>query len=141
LNEPWDSPHNKRLIERVPEPYQPASAQLRAEGKTTILVPVGKGTIFGEKEGVAIKDIPDGTSMTIFIVDADRKNAVPWTKPEDLNVDNVDAKAVLFGDRKDGFACATADGAAHVFGPKFTSVLLRAMLTRDGREPIIWPDN
>ena len=141
LNEPWDSPHNKRLIERVPEPYQPASAQLRAEGKTTILVPVGKGTIFGEKEGVAIKDIPDGTSMTIFIVDADRKNAVPWTKPEDLNVDNVDAKAVLFGDRKDGFACATADGAAHVFGHKFTSVLLRAMLTRDGREPIIWPDN
>jgi Protein of unknown function (DUF1559) len=141
LNEAWDSPHNKRLIERIPEPYQPSSAQLRSEGKTTILVPVGKGTIFGEKDGVAIKDIPDGTSNTIFIVDADRKNAVPWTKPEDLNVDNVDAKEVLFGDRKDGFACAMADGAARVFGPKFTSVLLRAMLTRDGHEAIVWPDN
>jgi hypothetical protein len=141
LNESWDSPQNKQLIERIPAPYQPASAQLRAEGKTTILVPVGKDTIFGAKEGLTIKDIPDGTSNTIFIVNADRKNAVPWTKPEDLNVDNVDAKAVLFGDRKDGFAAATADGAAHFVGPSFTSVLLRAMLTRDGREPIVWPDH
>ncbi len=139
LNEPWDSPHNKRLIEQMPQEFQPGSAQLRYEGKTTILVPVGKGTIFGEKQGLAINDIPDGTANTIFIVDADRKYAVPWTKPEDLNVDGVDAKDVLFGDRKTGFACATADGGAHLFGPKFNSGLLRAMLTRNGHEPIIWP--
>jgi hypothetical protein len=139
LNEPWDSPHNKRLIEQIPEVYQPGSAQLRSEGKTTMLVPVGKGTIFGEKEGVAIKDIPDGTSVTIFIVDADRKNAVPWTKPEDLNVDNVDAKEVLFGDRKEGLMCAMADGSAQFLGSNCSSVLLRTLLTRNGREPIVLP--
>jgi hypothetical protein len=141
LNEPWDSPNNKRLIEQMPEEYQPGSAQLRSEGKTTILVPVGKGMIFGEKEGVAIKDIADGTSMTIFIVDADRKNAVPWTKPEDLNVDNVDAKEVLFGERKDGLWCAMADGSAQFLGATLNSAVLHALLTRNGREPIVLPNN
>jgi Protein of unknown function (DUF1559) len=136
LDEPWDSEHNKKLIAKMPAVLSPASARLRSEGKTTLLVPVGKQTIFGPPEGVAIRDITDGTSNTILIVDADESHAVPWTKPEDLKVDGVDAKQILFGTRKDGFACAFADGSAHFEGPQDTNELLRALLTRNGGEAI-----
>ena len=104
-------------------------------------MPVGKQTIFGPTEGVAIRDITDGTSNTILIVNADWSRAVEWTKPEDLNVDGVDAKQVLAGSRKDGFAAAFADGSVQFIGPNFSSELLHALLTRNGGEAVAWPDN
>ncbi len=136
LDEPWDSAHNKPLIAKMPDIYAPSSGQLRDQGKTTYLVPVGNQTIFGPKEGVAIQDITDGTSNTILIVDADADQAVIWTKPDDLNVDAGDAKKILFGTRTRPISCAFADGSAQVLGPQVDSAQLRAMLTRNGGEPI-----
>jgi hypothetical protein len=141
LDEPWDSTHNKPLIAKMPDVFAPRSARVREQGKTTLLVPVGKQTIFGPKEGVPIRDITDGTSNTILIVDVDEPQSVVWTKPDDLNVDGVDVKQALFGTRKDGFACALADGSARFIGPNFSSELLQALLTRNGGEAVAWPDN
>jgi hypothetical protein len=139
LDEPWDSPHNKPLIAKLPEVLSPRSATLRAEGKTTSLVPVGKQTIFGPPEGVAIREITDGTSNTILIVDVDEAHAVVWTKPDDLNVDGVDAKQAVFGTRKDGVFCAFADGHVQRVDPKITADLVHALLTRNGGEVIPQP--
>jgi hypothetical protein len=117
----------------------PRSATLRAEGKTTLLVPVGKQTIFGPPEGVAIREITDGTANTILIVDADEAHAVIWTKPDNLNVDGVDAKQTVFGTRKDGVFCAFADGHVQRLDPKITADLVHALLTRNGGEAIPSP--
>jgi Protein of unknown function (DUF1559) len=141
LDEPWDSAHNKPLIAKLPEVFTPDSPKLREEGKTTMLVPVGKQTIFGPKDGLRIREITDGTTNTILIVNADWARGVEWTRPEDLNVDGVDAKRILFGSRKDGFAAAFADGSIRFIGPNFGSDLLHALLTRNGGEPVAWPEN
>jgi hypothetical protein len=74
-------------------------------------------------------------------VNADEDQAVVWTKPEDLNVDGVDAAKILFGTRKDGLFCAFADGSVRFLGPQFDSALLHALLTRNGAEPVAWPEN
>jgi hypothetical protein len=139
LDEPWDSPHNKPLMAKMPGVLRPSSATLRAAGKTTLLVPVGKQTIFGPPEGVAIREITDGTSNTIMIVDADEAHAVVWTKPDDLNVDGVDAKQAVFGTRKEGVFCAFADGSVQRLDPQITADVVHALLTRNGGEVIPRP--
>ena len=128
LDEPWDSPHNKPLIAQMPQTLRPRSATLCAVGKTTLVVPIGKQTIFGPPEGMAIRDITDGTSNTIMIVDADEAQAVIWTRPDDLNVDGVDAKRVVFGTRKEGVYCAFADGSVRRLGQNITAQLVHALL-------------
>jgi len=89
LNEPWDSEHNSKLISRMPDVFASSniSRDQRAIGMTTYLVPVAEKTLFGSKDGIAIKQITDGTSNTIMVVDANAEAAVPWTKPDDLMVD------------------------------------------------------
>ena len=104
LDEPWDSPHNKALIDRIPPTYRcPAGSRKRADlGKTTYLVPRGASTIFPGPEGVKIQKVTDGTSNTIFVVDAGNERAVPWTKPEDWEVDpGIDLKGI-FGHHPEG---------------------------------------
>lgn len=135
LDEAWDSPHNKQLIAKMPDIFSPENEALRDEGKTTILVPVGEKTIFGPIEGVAIKDITDGTPNTILAIDVSEKQAVPWTKPADLDVDVADVKSAIFGGR-DQAVCAFADGSVRVLSSRIPAGTLRSFLTRNGGEAI-----
>ena len=84
LNEPWDSPHNKALIDRMPDVFNMPSSPT-AEGRTRIRVFEGPRTMFEGKEGMKIAGITDGTSNTVAIVAA--RQAVPWTRPGDLVVE------------------------------------------------------
>src|SRR5690606_10896708 len=76
LDEPWDSPHNTRLIARMPEVYRCPGADRDEGGTTTYLVPRGEGTIFPGARGVPPEEITDGTSNTLLVVDADPARAV-----------------------------------------------------------------
>jgi hypothetical protein len=89
LDEAWDSPHNKTLIAKMPDIYETGNitTEQRKQGMTTFLVPVGPKTVFAQSEGVRIRDITDGTSNTIMIVDASNEKATIWTKPDDLPFD------------------------------------------------------
>lgn len=92
LDEPWDSVHNKLLIEKMPDVFDSANVtvEMRQRGMTTYLVPVGDKTVFEKGAGTTIRDIKDGTSNTIMIVDALRERAVIWTRPDDLPFDAKD---------------------------------------------------
>ncbi|MDB5344897.1 MAG: hypothetical protein JWP89_3274 [Schlesneria sp.] len=89
LDEAWDSPHNKTLIAKMPDVYETGNitTEQRKQAMTTFLVPVGPKTVFAQSEGVRIRDITDGTSNTIMIVDASKEKATIWTKPDDLLFD------------------------------------------------------
>jgi prepilin-type processing-associated H-X9-DG protein len=138
LDEPWDSPHNKGLIDRIPPPYLcPSAGFKRADlGKTTYLTPRGKATIFPGPEGVKIQKITDGTSNTIFVVDAPRDRAVIWTKPDDWDVDgNVDLKAI-FGAHPGGTNFSYADGSVHFLRDSIDPKVINKLLTKDGGEVV-----
>ena len=134
LNEPWDSEHNKKLISRMPAVFACPNARVRQEGKTTYLAPLGERTVFFGKTGVPCKEISDGTSKTILLLDVDPGRAVIWTKPDDLEIDFNNVLNGLKGNHDGVFATAFCDGSVRWISPTIPADTLRLLLIRnDGK--------
>jgi hypothetical protein len=96
MDEAWDGPNNKKLIEQMPKVYQ-APDRDAPKGVTYYQgfigpdprkAPPPKGFFGspwlreGDKNGVRMADIADGTSNTLAVIEAGR--GVTWSKPDDL---------------------------------------------------------
>ena len=117
------------------------SSDAAREGKTRYLAPRGEGTVFRGAEPVSLRDIKDGTSNTIILVDAGDDLAVTWTRPDDWDVPADDAalKAVFHSHRgriAPGTPTAFADGAVRFLHETVKPALIRALLTYSGNETI-----
>ncbi len=117
LDEPWDSPHNKPLLEKMPKIFQTHSIRLNeAEkdvptGYTTLVAPVGEGTLFGGNKTVTFENIADGTSNTIMFVEVKPEHAVPWTAPQDYKFDPANPGAGLKVGQNGKFVAAMGDAS------------------------------
>jgi len=134
LDEPWDSPHNIRLLPRMPKLYAPFDGSSPPQPYTTFYqVFVGKGTAFEGPDGVRLPgDFPNGTSDTFLIVEAGE--AVPWTKPVDLLYVPDQPLPKLGGIFKDGFRAALADGSIRSIGKETSENTIRAAIMRNGKD-------
>jgi len=133
LNEPWDSPHNRELIAKMPALYadlDPQGKKLAKEGKTTIEVPIGPETVFYKNDGTRPSEVKDGMSQTILIVEVEPSRAVVWTKPEDWEVDMAHPLRGVQRDDRNIFAAARCDGSVHAVPVNIDEKTLRALLTR-----------
>jgi hypothetical protein len=139
LNEPWDSPHNRALIDKMPPLYRSPASRLREKGKTNYVLPVGPGTCFPGREGITFQEIKDGTSNTIAIVEADDAQAVIWTKPGDLPFDPKRPLAGLGGLYKEGFCAAYWDGSVHFIPIGIAPETLRRLIDPNDGQPIPIP--
>jgi hypothetical protein len=135
LDEPWDSEHNRKLIEKMPEPFQSSDTAHLHPGRTRYLVPVGEKMAFPPDRGITFKEFTDGTSQTVFVVESDPDHAVIWTKPDDLEIDLDNPKRGLTNG-KQPFNCARADGSAHVVPGDIDVEALRRLFTRNGGEVV-----
>jgi hypothetical protein len=137
LNEPWDSEHNKTLIEKMPTVYKnPLSGNLH--GKTVYQVPTGKETIFFDTNGTSLEQITDGAASTILLVETDTEHAVPWTKPEDITIDPRDPAARL--QRWGGsFLAVFASGLVRPLSDDTDPATLWSYFTRAGGEEMSEP--
>lgn len=138
LDEPWDSPHNKPLIARMPKVYACPSGgkTLLAEGKTTYLAPRGPATVVPGAVGVKINEVTDGSSNTIMVADASDDLAVTWTKPDDWEVAPELKIQGLSGHHPHGTNFAFADGSVRFLKGTIDPKTLKAMTTRNGGEVI-----
>jgi Protein of unknown function (DUF1559) len=146
LDEPWDSDHNKALISKIPVTYRcpTGNDNLTAQGKTRYLTPRGKATIFPGTETIKLRDVTDGTSNTIMVIDAGDANAVIWSKPDDWDVDAEPDTAAVFrshsGSQGNGSNFGIADGSIRFLSEKIKPAALKALLSRNGGEVINWDD-
>ena len=136
LDEPWDSPNNLPLLERMPKVYAlPGNkAAFLPPNHTICHVFIGKGTAFEDPRGVMLKDVPDGTSNTILLIEGGKP--VPWTKPEELPYDPDGPLADLHTPFKSIMRVAMMDGSVHYFPKNIDEAILRALITRNGHEVI-----
>jgi hypothetical protein len=133
LDEPWDSPHNKALIARMPavfrNPNDPA-----ASTQTNYLAPVGTGTIFEGTEGIERKKLAHAAQFTVLLVEANRDAEVDWTKPQDLPYTREKPGRGLFHYRPDGFLAAMADGHSVLFTRSSDIEMLRFVFAYAARQ-------
>ena len=143
LDEPWDSPNNKPLIEQMPKIYACPSDNPEP-GMTHYQVIVGPkqgngnepGTVFeGLTKKHGLLEITDGTSNTLMIVEA--RKPVIWTQPEDVPFDPKGQLLPLLGsNHAGGFNTAFCDGSVRFIKLSIDQGVLKALATRNGGEVI-----
>jgi hypothetical protein len=163
---PWDSFANNAVYPGVPlsdveiETFQsPLEAEgVKSPADTSYFAVVGDETLWPETGSASLEDIPDGPENTILLIEAVGRG-VRWCEPRDLTIDEaVDLLAEgslrekgswqTWVDRgfflsvrykSDGIfarSVAFADGSVRILYPLGDRELARALLTRNGGEPI-----
>jgi hypothetical protein len=132
LDEPWDSPHNKKLLDQMPPVYRiegtgPASS-------TFYQGFAGKGTAFDRTRPLRMSDIADGTSNTVLLVEGG--TAVPWTKPVDIPYAANKPIPRLGGPFRDVFHAAFVDGQVYTLKKDFDEKEMRKAIVRDDGFPL-----
>lgn len=136
LNEPWDSPHNRQLLDRMPPTYRLHTRIDPSRNMTDYVAIVGEETPWPGSEPRSHEFISDGAANTILIAEFVGHD-IPWTKPEDLMFDEMDMTV----DSDKGIcsilsppAFVTADGIVGFLPVNTPRDTVRALLTAQGGE-------
>jgi prepilin-type processing-associated H-X9-DG protein len=163
LDEPWDSPHNKPLLARMPKVYTaPGDRPPTAPYATHYLAFDGPGAAFNSDKTKGLQPFPivdpgaggqqimisnnvvrfpgdftDGTSNTFLVVEA--ADAVPWSSPADLHFAPNGSLPKLGGPSARGFNAAFADGSVRFLPNTTDDRTVRALITIAGGEAVVPP--
>jgi hypothetical protein len=162
FDEPWNGPHNIKLLARMPEVYSDPIYGENKQHYAHVVAIVGVGMAFSVyggqlddqiahratvlglkavKGGRKISEFKDGTSNTILVATVGPSRRIPWLKPEDLA---ITGKIPPLG-TPDGFATpyeieandhvgvfGMADGSAQAIRQSTNATVFAAFLTLDG---------
>ncbi|HVJ83724.1 MAG TPA: DUF1559 domain-containing protein, partial [Planctomycetia bacterium] len=131
-DEPWDSEHNRKLLEKMPAVFMSKDLKAAADGKTCWLAIKGKGYAWESGRETTFAQITDGLSNTVAVVKAAEASAVEWMKPDDLDFDAGEPTAKL-ADRKGKFLALVFDGSTRNISLK---AKIASWFTIAGGEPI-----
>jgi prepilin-type processing-associated H-X9-DG protein len=136
LDEPWDSPHNRPLVEQMPPMFSCPSDARVEPGQTGYRIAEGPGASFPGPEGIRMRDILDGSSFTIAVFESDEH--APWTKPGGLPlpVEAGDAPLPLGSFHPGGVNAMLFDGSVRFIPETVEQMVIRALLTPAGAERI-----
>jgi prepilin-type processing-associated H-X9-DG protein len=138
--QPWDSPVN-RALGKIPleSSHCPSDPDTDANPtETNYVMVVGKDTVGGRpNEAVKIRDITDGTSNTILVVEVSGLH-INWEEPRDVTVEEFMAMVAKgqASRHSGGFQAVFADGSVHFISNAVAPKTLRALLLRNDGQPI-----
>lgn len=158
LNEPWDSPANRKFWDMMPDVYRCASRQLSC--RTGVLQQkghfasyfaiVGPNTAWPQDKNINLNEIRDDSSTTLLIAEAYMPD-VCWMEPRDLSVEET-SRLLTSSDTighlslrdsllttslsSKGTTVALADGYAKGITRTLHKSDLLSLVTRSGGEPL-----
>lgn len=140
FDEPWDSNDNSTLLPRCPSVYRsPGSSE------NTCFLITGQGTLFPASGPLGPAAIPDGLGTTLLVVESDNP-LNEWTKPLDIEIAKLNPTIgasgpnTIGGNHSGGAAAAFADGSPAWLADDLNPVLLQAVVSPDGGEPVAAKD-
>ena len=141
FDEPWDSPHNKDVTNVVLDIYQCPSQPDRKDPTANYMVVVGEHALSDGPHGRTFKEIKDGLSDTILLVEV-ADSSTWWAEPVDLDFNKMSFK--INGSRRQGISSyhagganvAFCDGSVRFLPDSTNPQLIKAMITIDGAEHV-----
>ncbi len=137
FDEPWNGPNNRQLAERMPRTLAFHGTN-RATATTNYLAVVGAETMWPGATGRTSKEIKDGWSNTILIVE-NNGLGVHWMEPRDLEFATMSFRI----DAPDGISSwyqspsvVITDGIVRQLSKETAPEAVRAALTVAGGESI-----
>jgi hypothetical protein len=135
LDEAWDSPHNIALVKEMPQFFARPGTDPTL-GKTPYVAPLARESFFGRPGAPAgFRDVRDGTSNTIWLIDAPAEFEVTWTKPEDWEVKGLES-IELIRRTKPQWLVSFMDGSVRALPKTVSSDTIFKMFTIAGGEVI-----
>jgi hypothetical protein len=142
LDEAWDGPNNKKLIDKLPSLYQsPWNALPYSQtsiGKTLTFAVVGKGAIFDPtKKGVSEADVRDGLKQTLLLLQLEEAGqAAYWTKPADIALTKEGKLPADGPSLMKRLTVVYGDGSAHTLMNGLSEKNFLGIVTREGNEQL-----
>ena len=148
LSEPWNGPHNLRLLEDeiLSHAYYCPARKHGDVTLTSYFAVVGTDTIWSSGKARKIDEVTDPHESTILVVECCGLD-VHWAEPRDLHLDTMNV-SVNAGDDEGissnhvwrGAHVAMVDGSVvFVDEEECTPEMLRSMLTISGGERVVLP--
>ncbi|MEX0818873.1 MAG: DUF1559 domain-containing protein [Pirellulaceae bacterium] len=140
LDKPWDAPENQHLADTVIPTYMCPSDPDNVMPYTSYMVIVGPETIFEGDQPIGMRDITDGTSNTILVVEV-KGQQVSWMEPTDLALDQmqmaINAGAGEPGSfHPGGINVSMADGSVRFIADSIAPALLQNLITRNDGQAV-----
>ncbi|MDZ4817355.1 MAG: DUF1559 domain-containing protein [Planctomycetota bacterium] len=136
FDQPWDSPANLELMKAVPDVFCDVTKYPK-NTNSSYYVLTGKDAMFSAeaaKTGTTVRQIKDGLSNTILVVEAERD--IPWTKPEDIPVEKDKPLPELRSPNPLAYRFAFADGSVQQLPSGVMEETIRKLITPAGGEVV-----
>ena len=147
FEEPWNSPHNRTVTNKVDANWSfqcPSADHIRAENfkdETDYVMVVGPHTIFEGRTGTRFEDMADGLENTIMIVET-KDLHIHWAEPRDLKFDemsfriNDPDRPSISSHHPGGAHVVFCDGRIRFLKNDTDPKIVRALLTIAGGEDV-----
>ncbi len=142
FREAWDGPNNIKLLGKMPFMFEcPSKPGPGVSTFTSYVAISGPGTMFPGAESIRLDQVTDRPADTLMVVEVTNVQ-IPWTKPEDLDVNKMGSH---LNDRKypsvssihaGGANVALGDGTCRFLPDSTPAMRVKSLVTIAGGEAL-----
>jgi hypothetical protein len=155
FDEPWNSPHNRKLADQVPKLFQCPLYAKTGGTHVSYLAVTGPGTAWPDEGEFSVGSAADGVSSVLMLVEV-ADSGIDWLEPRDVRLDDLLAEGnpaiqvpsskhripgnYLFRSRPSAGLVTFTDNHLVGFSKPLSRNNLKALATANGGETIDWDD-